>query len=96
MEPEIGNERLALAELLKRKIPQVFAGPDVWEVTKPHYPQAFARDRLHPNQIGAEIMAQAWFEMLLRCDRLEACVARSEQQAFGDGSNVPQRLSGSE
>jgi len=68
MEPEIGNERLALAELMKRRIPNVYAGPDVWEPTKAHYPQAFARDRKHPNQIGAEIMAQKWFETLLRHD----------------------------
>jgi hypothetical protein len=71
MEPEIGNERLALAELLKREIPHIHAGPDVWEATKPHYPEAFARDRLHPNQIGAEVMAQKWFETLLGHDGLE-------------------------
>lgn len=71
MEPEIGNERLALAELLKRKIPKVHAGPDVWEPTREHYPKAFARDLLHPNSIGAEIMAQAWFETLLAHDGLD-------------------------
>jgi len=68
MEPEIGNERLALAELLKRKIPNVYAGPDVWKPTKARYPEAFAADKLHPNDQGAEIMARKWFETLLRND----------------------------
>ncbi|MHC4462442.1 MAG: alpha/beta hydrolase fold domain-containing protein [Planctomycetota bacterium] len=71
MEPEIGNERLALAELMKRKIPNVVAGPDVWEPTKKLYPQAFARDKMHPNALGAELMAQKWFETLLKYNGLE-------------------------
>jgi len=72
MEPEIGNERLALAELLKRKIPGIEAGPDVWTPTKEQYPQVFARDKVHPNEKGAEIMAQKWFETLLKYDGLPA------------------------
>jgi acetyl esterase/lipase len=32
------------------------------------YPHAFAQDKLHPNEIGAEIMAQKWFETLLKHD----------------------------
>lgn len=71
MEPGIGNERLALAQLMTRKIPNVFAGPDVWEPTRQQYPKAFAQDMLHPNSIGAEIMAQMWFETLLRHDGLQ-------------------------
>lgn len=71
-EPVIGNERLALAELIRRKIPNVHAGPDVWQATKERYPKAFAHDRRHPNEIGAEIMAQHWFETLLRHDGRDA------------------------
>ena len=71
MEPQIGNERLALAELMQRKIPNVIAGPDVWTPTKQRYPQAFAQDKVHPNNLGAEIMAQKWFETLLQYDGLE-------------------------
>ena len=71
MEPEIGNERLALAELLKREVPCLYAGPDVWEPTKKLYPKAFAQDLVHPNAIGAEVMAQKWFETLLKHDGLE-------------------------
>lgn len=71
MEPGIGNERLALAELTTRKVANVFPGPDVWEPTRQRYPKAFAGDGLHPNSIGAEIMAQMWFETLLKHDGLE-------------------------
>lgn len=66
MEPQIGNERLALDELMERRIDGVERGPDVWTPTKERYPEAFARDKVHPNQLGAEIMAQGWFETLLR------------------------------
>lgn len=58
MEPEIGNERYALDELIRRNIPGVERGPDVWTPTKKLYPKAFAADRRHPNAIGAEVMAQ--------------------------------------
>jgi acetyl esterase/lipase len=71
MEPEIGNERLALVELIRRNIDGVEPGPDVWTPTKDRYPEAFAQDTLHPNALGAEIMAQAWFETLLSFDGLE-------------------------
>ena len=68
MEPQIGNERLALAEVIRRKIPGVYAGPDVWTPTKDKYPEAFARDKVHPNELGAEIMAQKWMETLVKYD----------------------------
>ncbi len=71
MEPQIGNERLALAELMRRRIPRLVAGPDVWTPTKERYPQAFAADKVHPNNLGAEIIAQKWFATLLKHDGLE-------------------------
>ena len=71
MEPCIGNEKYALEALLKRNLPQVEQGPDVWTETKTHYPRAFAADRLHPNTMGAEIMAQLWFETLLERESLD-------------------------
>jgi len=70
MEPQIGNERYALEELLRRGIEGVCRGPDLWTATKKVYPQAFAEDGLHPNSTGAQIMAQGWFETLLRYDGL--------------------------
>lgn len=71
MEPGIGNERLALAEALGRGIANFHSGPDVWEPTSKLWPQAFADDKVHPNSIGAEVMAQLWFERLLEHDGLE-------------------------
>ena len=71
MEPEIGNERMALSELMKRAMERVHAGPDVWEPTKELYPKAFAQDGVHPNSIGSEVMAQKWFETLLKHDGLD-------------------------
>lgn len=65
MEPEIGNESFALDALLKRKPIHIYRGPDVWTPTKRDYPHAFARDGVHPNRLGAELMAQLWFETLL-------------------------------
>ena len=70
MEPGIGNERHALTALIRRGIEGVEAGPDVWTPMKKLYPIAYAKDRLHPNSIGAEVMAQKWFETLLKRDRL--------------------------
>ena len=93
MEPEIGNERLALAELMSRKIPNVFAGPDVWEPTRQQYPKAFAGDRLHPNSIGAEIMAQMWFETLLKHDGSEV-PEWSRQEMAQAVENEPVELRG--
>lgn len=71
MEPEIGNERLALAALMERKPSRIDSGPDNWEPTRKHFPLAFDRDRLHPNFIGAEIMAHYWFDALLKREGLE-------------------------
>lgn len=71
MEPGIGNERLALAELIKRNIPHVHAGPDVWEPTSKQHPLAFDTDRRHPNYIGAEMMAHYWFAALLEREGLK-------------------------
>lgn len=79
MEPAIGNERLALDELMRRAIPHVERGPDVWTPTRKLYPLAFARDRLHPNAIGAEVMAHYWLEALLKHDGLEAPAWSTEE-----------------
>jgi hypothetical protein len=71
MEPEIGNERLALGAYMKQNPKQVFAGPDTWEPTSKQHPLAFDTDNVHPNFIGAEMMAHYWFENLLRREGLE-------------------------
>ncbi len=71
MEPAIGNERLALTELMKRTPRRIYAGPDTWEPTRRHFPLAFDTDKLHPNFIGAEIMAHFWFDALLKREGLQ-------------------------
>jgi hypothetical protein len=71
MEPAIGNERLALAELMTRKLARIYSGPDVWTPTSRQFPLAFDTDKAHPNFIGAEIMAHQWFKTLLEREGLE-------------------------
>ena len=63
-EPEIGNERFALAALMERGHDFVFAGPDVWSPTLREHPAAFTEDRLHPNERGMRIMAEEWYRAL--------------------------------
>jgi len=88
MEPEIGNERLALAALMNRNPTGIESGPDTWEPTRQHFPLAFDRDRLHPNFIGAEIMAHCWFDALLKREGLET-PAWSEQEMKDAIKNQP-------
>ncbi|QDT03781.1 EF hand [Rubripirellula lacrimiformis] len=66
MEPEIGNERLSLAAFIESKPNAVFEGPDVWMPTSKIWPQAFQADKIHPNGMGAEVMAHHWFVSLLK------------------------------
>ncbi|QDT01467.1 beta-galactosidase [Adhaeretor mobilis] len=67
-EPEIENEKYALEALTNRYPDHLFAGPDVWTATEPLWPIGFQADQLHPNVIGAEAMADAWFDHLLAHD----------------------------
>ena len=64
MEPEIGNERFALDALLERGSPFIRRGPELWGPTKKEYPEAYAKDKLHPNVIGARMMAVGWYRIL--------------------------------
>ena len=86
MEPVIGNERLALAEAVARGAVKFHAGPDVWGPTSKLWPKAFADDKVHPNSIGAEVMAQLWFETLLKHDGLEVPAwSRQEMESAMQG-----------
>ena len=67
-EPEIGNERFALAALMERGHDFIFAGPDVWSPTFREHPEAFTEDRLHPNERGMRIMADEWYRALAGAD----------------------------
>ena len=81
MEPAIGNERYALDGLMRRDLAGVERGPDVWTPTKSQYPRAFAADGVHPNALGADILAQKWFEALLRYDGLEPSAGSQDRRA---------------
>ncbi len=81
VEPEVGNERIALRLLLRRGHDFIFAGPDVWTVTRGHYPDCFEEDGLHPNELGNKLMAEHWYRSLAgeqaREDIISAMHARS-------------------
>ena len=82
MEPEIGNERFALAQFMASHPSNVHAGPDVWSPTRPLYPQAFQADKVHPNSIGAEVLAHHWFARLLELnDRTVPSWSEDEMRA---------------
>ena len=80
-EPEVGNERLALDALLRRERPYIHQGPDVWSATIRQHPGAFTDDRLHPNERGGKIIAEAWYRTLAgdaaRQDIIDAMHARA-------------------
>lgn len=73
-EPEVGNERFALDALLRRGHPFIFAGPDVWSLSIREHPEAFTEDRLHPNERGAKIMAEAWYRTLAADDARQGVI----------------------
>ncbi|MEE8143150.1 MAG: hypothetical protein V3T77_08620, partial [Planctomycetota bacterium] len=64
VEPEVGNERLALAAFLERGHDFMAAGPDTWALTRASYPEAFTADKVHPNEQGMKIMAESWYRTL--------------------------------
>lgn len=80
-EPEVGNERLALDALLRRGRTYIHQGPDVWSSTIREHPGAFTEDRLHPNERGGKILAEAWYRALAgdaaRQDIIDAMHVRS-------------------
>ena len=80
-EPEVGNERFALAALLDRAHRDIHRGPDVWSLTIREHPEAFTEDRLHPNERGGKLMAEGWYRALAgemaRQEIIDAMHARS-------------------
>ncbi|MEW6320500.1 MAG: hypothetical protein AB1635_05370 [Acidobacteriota bacterium] len=69
-EPEVEHEKYALAELLSRKIPYLWPGPDVWTATKARWPEVFTQpDQVHLNRLGDGLDATLWYQHLLRFDR---------------------------
>ena len=81
-EPEVGNERLALDALLRRGHAWVDAGPDVWSPTIRAYPEAFAEDGLHPNELGSKIMAEGWYRVLAGASARDDIVERMRERSY--------------
>ncbi|MCH7797964.1 MAG: DUF3179 domain-containing protein [Planctomycetes bacterium] len=81
VEPEVGNERLALAALLAGGLDWVYEGPDVWTPTYEGFPGCFDDDELHPNELGMKIMAEHWYRTVAgpdtRQDVIDRLYARS-------------------
>lgn len=82
IEPEVGNERIALAALLDRGHPYIFEGPDVWEPTREHFPQAFSDDRLHPNELGMKIMAEGWYRTVAGSKVRQGVIDRMHARSY--------------
>jgi len=81
-EPEVGNERFALSRLLDRGHESVLAGPDVWSLTIAEHPEAFTDDRLHPNERGSKIMAEAWYRSLAGDDARQHIIDALHERAY--------------
>jgi hypothetical protein len=91
MEPEIGNERLALDALIERGNNFIHKGPPLWQQTKDAYPSAFADDKLHPNALGARIMATAWYKTLAQDDARIGVIEMAKQGLFDKKAQAPAR-----
>ena len=82
IEPEVGNERLALAALLKRRLPFVAGGPDVWEPTRKLHEKCFAKDGVHPNALGMKIMAERWYSFMAGADAKQGIVKKHNARKY--------------
>lgn len=81
-EPEVGNERFALQALLERGHDYIRPGPDVWSLTIGEHPEAFTDDRLHPNERGGKIMAEAWYRALAGDEVQEDVIAAMHARSY--------------
>lgn len=82
MEPEIENEKYALMELLMRKKGFILSGPELWTPTKDIYPEGFSRDKVHPNETGARIMALGWYRTLAGRGAKQDVIEKAERGMF--------------
>ncbi len=82
VEPEVGNERLALAALLDRGHGFVRGGPDLWTPTRDEYPGAFEADGVHPNARGMKIMAEGWYRAVAGDQARDEVVAAMHQRPY--------------
>lgn len=88
VEPEVGNERIALNRLLSRGIDGIKAGPDLWSATKECFPECFIEDELHPNDLGYKIMAEHWYKTLAGENAKEAVVKSLYSKNYGEWREI--------
>ena len=67
-EPQIENEKYGLEAAVARNIDLFYEGPDVWTPTSQNFPVGFAKDLIHPDPVGDEVIAHFWFARLLEFD----------------------------
>ena len=82
VEPEVGNERIALARLISRGHDFISQGPDVWQVTRDGYPECFEEDGLHPNEEGMKLMAEGWYRALAGSSAREDIIERMRAREY--------------
>lgn len=82
-EPQVEHEKYALDALLRRGIPYVWPGPELWRATKARWPEVFTQpDQVHLNKLGDALDAELWYEHLMRFDRGE--LEQSLDSAWGE------------
>jgi len=82
VEPEVGNERIALARLIARGHGFISQGPDVWQVTRDGYPDCFEEDGIHPNEAGMKLMAEGWYRALAGASARDDVVDRMKAKDY--------------
>lgn len=82
IEPEVGNERLALRELLRRDHGYIFEGPDLWTITRDTWPDSFEDDGVHPNLLGTKLMAEHWYRALAGDDVKQDVIDRMHAREY--------------
>lgn len=88
VEPEVGNERVALNRLLSRGLKFVYPGPDLWSATYDCFPDCFIEDELHPNDLGYKIMAEQWYRTLAGDQVKESVIKNLYDQEYGDWRTI--------
>jgi len=88
VEPEVGNERIALERLLSRGLDFVKPGPDIWSVTKECFPDCFIDDELHPNDLGYKLMAEHWYRALAGSDVKEDVIENIHNKDYGNWRDI--------
>ncbi len=92
VEPEVGNERVALARLLTRGIDYIHEGPDIWQITYDNFPECFAEDELHPNELGSKLMAASWYRSIAGSNVRETVISAVMERDYDDEALMQEYL----